>query len=330
MIDEAFVRLLDGRREGPKSMWQGVLRFSSNAPVQALAPLALRTADVQQRVDAEAHDWRFLVYNRKFDEYCDVIGVERERRLITDGDKFEFAPRTATIFADVRPRSPLLFDNDSDDVKPSLEYLHQIVNARPPSASAASSESPENRFDRAGNSRQESQERPSRKRQLSLVDASFRSVEESANGQRNPEDGPCAQHENDPEACSHTFFRRVPTRATSSSSILRALADSGGMLELDQTIRCKLMNIIGHYLMLHADATGLPTAVERRIMVSTFLAQLPHPIDPKVFTNRAGTGCLDYWVRNRRKTTLREDGVFMVRGSKRRTVPKNADFMILD
>ncbi|KAI6206750.1 hypothetical protein M3Y94_00948200 [Aphelenchoides besseyi] len=423
---ETFVRLIDGRRDGKISTWQGVLTFSTNAPVQALAALAIRSAST--RIEVEDHDWRFMIFNRKFDEYCDIVGSEKDKRLIADGDKFEIVytpkecslnlwsaistvaqdeeqngvveetngsndqqrfsvlqsslnrqrqngrsrrstnringpvnstiPRnnneyqTPTIFAEIRPRSPILFTDNQPEVKPSLEFLNRLTATRRVSSSSPSesaemqmfeklpirrstqpqgerSESPFYDDNSNFSSRQTSVDGLSRKRTLLLND-------DSNFGLRNSEDAPCVQHSADPELCSHTRFRNVDAndvlRRSNQGDIiiehLQSLADNDGAVELDQTVRCKLMNIIGHFLMVNSDTVGLPTAVERRILVSNFLAQLPYQLDTKVFTNRAGTGCLDYWVRNRRKTTLREDGVFMVRGSKRRTVPKNADFIL--
>ncbi|KAI6198353.1 hypothetical protein M3Y99_01881600 [Aphelenchoides fujianensis] len=204
------------------------------------------------------------------------------RNLCKQPAKHGLAARTAEILDHIRARLLLsFFDETPQDVKRSLEYLHAIVAGGQPS------------------------------------------VEEPPKGPRNPEDEPCPQHEHFPEACSHLFFRRIDamdilSRSNCGNAILehlRSLAKSDGRLELDRTIRSKLTNILGHYLLIHADSTGSPTAVERRLMVSTFLAQLPHAIHPDVFSNSSGTGCLDSWLRNKRRTGLRQKGLFTTRGS---------------
>ncbi|KAI6175553.1 hypothetical protein M3Y97_00701800 [Aphelenchoides bicaudatus] len=147
------------------------------------------------------------------------------------------------------------------------------------------------------------------------------------------EGGPCQQHAQMPDLCSHTKFKNVNAleilaHAPSGQAILDHLVElSKGtdQFEIEHGMRCKLMNTIGTYLMHNADTEGLPTAVERRILVHHFLAQLPCQLETAVFTNKNGTGCLDYWVRNRRKTNVREDGVYMVRGSKNRKRKSNEE-----
>lgn len=39
-------------------------------------------------INAPEHDWRFLSYNHKFDEYCE-LSAANNKRTVNDGDKFQ-------------------------------------------------------------------------------------------------------------------------------------------------------------------------------------------------------------------------------------------------
>lgn len=90
-------------------------------------------------IDPQANNWRFLLYNHKFGEYCDTNS--RDKRAICDGDKFQLiyvsknverlqsghqrwvaANRqsdAASVIAEVHNQTPLVFlDEEDEDIKP--------------------------------------------------------------------------------------------------------------------------------------------------------------------------------------------------------------------
>jgi hypothetical protein len=77
-------------------------------------------------IDVQANNWRFLLYNHKFGEYCDTNS--RDKRAVCDGDKFQliYVPKNIEIGQSNQQwnRSAsgvtelIFLDDDEEDVKP--------------------------------------------------------------------------------------------------------------------------------------------------------------------------------------------------------------------
>lgn len=118
-------------------------------------------------IDPYAYNWRFLLYNHKFDEYCDTN--MKDKRNVIDGDKFQlvFVPKNGqpprlqrsewipteqhqfgknqrpSAIAEIQEQTPLVFLDDDDveemDVKPvsrnkyrdPLEFSHSTCLFEP-------------------------------------------------------------------------------------------------------------------------------------------------------------------------------------------------------
>jgi hypothetical protein len=150
---DIFARLIDGQRDGSLSTWQGVLSIRKTpTSISQLPHLCLKAAGPSVNIDQRAYNWRFLIYNPKFDEYCDIAITPQ--RPICLGDKFEVVytpkdeftvtlsenwqneepitnghteqniPRNAFAHAEIQNQAPLVFLDDDDgeeegeDVKP--------------------------------------------------------------------------------------------------------------------------------------------------------------------------------------------------------------------
>uniref|UniRef100_A0A7E4UTQ0 PB1 domain-containing protein n=1 Tax=Panagrellus redivivus TaxID=6233 RepID=A0A7E4UTQ0_PANRE len=80
---------------------------------------------------------------------------------------------------------------------------------------------------------------------------------------------------------------------------------------LNNSIKVKLVNIIGQWLMKNCRTVGQPTADERRSFVTYCLAQIPCELNSDIFTNKDGTGTLDNYVKNKRQASKRRDGYIL-------------------
>lgn len=89
-------------------------------------------------IDPQSQNWRFLLFNHKFGEYCDTNS--RDKRAVCDGDKFQlvFVPKKLSQLpqngwisasqpatsrnratAEIQNQTPLIFlDEEDEDVKP--------------------------------------------------------------------------------------------------------------------------------------------------------------------------------------------------------------------
>ena len=141
---------------------------------------------------------------------------------------------TATVVAEVTSRSPLLFIDDQNEQKPvrkhfkllntkanasfkrsrfqSLEFLNRLAAASP-SQSSDSLQHAHNGYARENSEPNDDTSpdfvEPTTRKRYRAHNGSVDYNALNYNSKNPPEDGPCAEHLNEPEKCSHTFFRAV-------------------------------------------------------------------------------------------------------------------------